>query len=292
MELTSFENDILPEQLCNALQEDGAAIVEGLLDDVQLSKLRAEADAAFNQSGQLTFSEGDGSKVKFFGALPVSAPSAIDNIILNDLLTSVADQLLGPNGHSYRIQASGGLMAVPGGSRQPLHRELDIYKPYITFGPEHPEYIVFSIWALDDFFKENGATVLVPGSHKWPEDRVPSEEELRYAEMPAGSAAFWLGRTIHGGGANSTDTVRRAMITGFSVDWLTQEENLYVGIPQETARTFPKRLQQLLGYDACPTYNWSWGRKNQNTLEFVDDPSQTGPGADGANIEATIAVQG
>ena len=43
-----------------------------------------------------------------------------------------------------------------------------------------------TVWAITDFTKENGATQVVPGSHKWDKNRTPLEEEIENAEMTAG----------------------------------------------------------------------------------------------------------
>ena len=58
---------------------------------------------------------------------------------------------------------------------------------------------------LTDFAAGNGATVVVPGSHRWQDrTRRPEEHQFVIAEMPAGSAVFYLGSTLHARGANTT----------------------------------------------------------------------------------------
>ena len=79
----------------------------------------------------------------------------------------------------------------------------------------HPELQLASVIAFVDFTKENGATRVVPGSHRWPDRWLTAAEQhallptdpdqIAYAEMPAGSAVIYSGGTIHSGGANSTD---------------------------------------------------------------------------------------
>ena len=49
------------------------------------------------------------------------------------------------------------------------------------------------MWAVDDFTKENGATLLVPGSHKWPRDRTPEAHEIAQGEMSKGSVLIYFG---------------------------------------------------------------------------------------------------
>ena len=115
----------------------------------------------------------------------------------------------------------------------------------------HPELQVASIIALEDFTAENGATRVVPGSHRWPRDRQPQLDELVAAEMPAGAAIIYLGSTIHGGGPNTTKTQRRrGMHMSFNLGWLRTEENNYLTTPPKIARTLPRRAQELLGYAA------------------------------------------
>ena len=105
--------------------------------------------------------------------------------------------------------------------------------------------------ALVDFTEDNGATRLVPGSHRWPLDRSPQEDELVPAVMRAGSAVVYLGSTWHAGGANvTTDTWRRGMHLSYVLGWLRTEENHFLATPPDVARTLSRRAQELLGYAA------------------------------------------
>jgi len=105
------------------------------------------------------------------------------------------------------------------------------------------------MFGLTDFTMANGATQVVPGSHLWDPERQPTAEEVVYAEMSAGSALVYLGSTLRGGGANTTDDQRRrGMFLGFVVGWLRTEENMFLTVPLEAAKTMPLRVQELLGY--------------------------------------------
>jgi ectoine hydroxylase-related dioxygenase (phytanoyl-CoA dioxygenase family) len=69
--------------------------------------------------------------------------------------------------------------------------------------------------------------------------------------MSAGSALFYLGSTIHGGGENLTeDEWRRGLFLGYVVGWLRAEENSFLTVPIEKVKTMPTRVQELLGYKA------------------------------------------
>ena len=51
------------------------------------------------------------------------------------------------------------------------------------------------------FTRENGATIVVPGSHKWDPDRMPIEQEITQAELELGDVLIYLGSLIHAGAA-------------------------------------------------------------------------------------------
>ena len=69
-----------------------------------------------------------------------------------------------------------------------------------------------------------------------------------YAVMPKGSALFYLGSALHGGGANLSDKPRMGLINTYSLGWLHQEENHYLTIPREVADSYPERIRRLIGY--------------------------------------------
>lgn len=111
-----------------------------------------------------------------------------------------------------------------------------------------PNLVLASMWAISDFTEANGGTHLVPGSHRWPAGRVAREDEIAAAAMPAGSVLMWMGGTLHGAGANRSDQWRFGVFLSYSLGWLRQEENQYVDLPPQIARTLPKQLRDLAGY--------------------------------------------
>ena len=94
-------------------------------------------------------------------------------------------------------------------------------------------------------------------------------EETVAAVMPAGSAVLYLGKTMHAAGANvSADQWRRGLHMSFCLGWLTPEEASPIGVPWETARTYPPRVQRLLGY-ASPARQAGWSPANW-LVDFED----------------------
>ena len=150
-----------------------------------------------------------------------------------------------------------------------MHRDEDVW---IHLPRPHPELQLASIIALVDFTEENGATYVIPGSHRWERERQGLEQEKCFAEMPAGSAVIYLGSTIHGGGTNSTqDQWRRGIHMSYTLGWLRTEENNVLAVPPDVARKLPRRAQQLLGYGVHDAIE-DWG----GYLGMVDMRDPTG----------------
>lgn len=133
----------------------------------------------------------------------------------------------------------------PGQAAQPLHAD----DGSIALPRPHPTVVCVALWALTDFDHANGATRLVPGSHR--RDRRPAKGEqadVVEAEMPAGSVLLYDGSLWHGGGTNESDDRRVGIVVNHCAGFLRQEENQLLAVPREVAATFPRRLQEMLGY--------------------------------------------
>lgn len=144
-----------------------------------------------------------------------------------------------------QVSSLSAITLCPGQGAQPLHADdqlIPVRKP-------HQPFTLNCVWALSDFTEENGATRIVPGSHKagdMPE--FGQDADTVVAEMPAGSAIFWHGSLWHGGGTNRTDERRYCVSNYYAAGFIRQQENQQLGIPLEVARQFPRRLQELCGY--------------------------------------------
>jgi ectoine hydroxylase-related dioxygenase (phytanoyl-CoA dioxygenase family) len=134
----------------------------------------------------------------------------------------------------------------PGETAQPLHADDQL----IPLPRPHVSIICNTMWALTDFTGDNGATRLVPGSHRADRSPQPFGEpaETISAEMPAGSVLVFDGSIWHGGGDNRTSERRVGIAMNYCAGWLRQQENQQLGIPIDIARSFPPRLRKLVGY--------------------------------------------
>ena len=133
----------------------------------------------------------------------------------------------------------------PGERAQPIHADdqvLPLPKPHVPT-------VCNSMWALTDFTEANGATRIVPGSHRAGQSPVFGEHyDSIAAEMPRGSVLVWHGSLWHGGGANQTERRRVGIAMNYCAGWIRQQENQQLGIPLETVGGFEPRLKELCGF--------------------------------------------
>lgn len=242
------------EAIVAALQEDGGVIVEGLLDPEVLARLNAELDPILEATSPRreflnpALAWFFGERTRHVTGVTAKAPSFAADVLCHPVLLGICDAVLGPGCARYQLNLAHVLDRGPGAEAQFPHRDELVW---VHVPRPHPELQVASVIALCDFTAENGATRLIPGSHRWPLERQPKEEEFVSAEMPAGSAVVYLGSTIHQGGANvTTDQWRRGMHLSYVLGWLRTEENHYLTTPPDVARHLPRAAQELLGYAA------------------------------------------
>jgi ectoine hydroxylase-related dioxygenase (phytanoyl-CoA dioxygenase family) len=133
----------------------------------------------------------------------------------------------------------------PGEVAQPLHADDQV----IPLPRPHVPIIANSMWAISDFTDENGATRIIPGSHR--NDHAPllgTAYDTIPAVMKRGSVMVYDGSLWHGGGANRTDRRRVGIAMNYCAGYIRQQENQQLGIPLEIARTFEPRLRKLAGF--------------------------------------------
>jgi ectoine hydroxylase-related dioxygenase (phytanoyl-CoA dioxygenase family) len=247
MDLVRLASGATGDDVAASLDDHGYALVEGLLaaDDVD-GRLDALADLfAATPTGRNAF---EGFHTRRVYAV-YAKTRAFDDLAVHPLLLAALDHALGDH---YQFSAPVALQIGPGEKAQVLHRDEDVY----PIPRPHAPVVVNSMWALCDFTAANGATRLIPGSHRWPEDRRPAPDghEAVAATMPAGSVLIYLGGLWHSGGANTTDQPRPGLLLEYVVSWLRPQETQLVAVPPDVARDLPPRLQELLGYNVYPPF--------------------------------------
>ena len=244
-----------------AFRRDGAVIVEGLLSLDTVTRVNEEVEGALEAADPedplfnpvIQAFHGPHTK-QVTGAAAIS-PTFACEVMCHPVLLGLCDRVLLPSCARYQLNIGHLLQRGPGADDQWLHRDeavwSDVPRPA-------PELQLASVIAFVDFTVANGATRIVPGSHRWPDRELspveqmgrppPAPEQIAYAEMPAGSAVVYSGGTMHGGGANRTDAPRRGAHLSYCLGWLRTEENNYLAVPPPVAATLPREAQELLGY--------------------------------------------
>lgn len=245
----------------DAIDVDGAVIVEGLLSAEVVARVNAEVEDAvaladpseplFNPMMELFH----GPFTRQVAGMPGISPTFAVDVMCNPLLLAMCDRFLGPSCARYQLNLGHLLQRGPGSEDQWLHRDEVVWNDMPRPGPELQ---LASVIAFVDFTKGNGATRVIPGSHRWPDRGLtpaeqlsqtqPTPDQIAHAEMPAGSAVIYTGGTIHGGGANTSDVQRRGAHLSYCLGWLRTEENNYLSVPPDLAAKLPRQAQELLGY--------------------------------------------
>lgn len=237
--------------ICDAIQRDGACIVNNLLDADACDALTADftphLEAIPWGVDELGYkSDFYGSKTKRLHGL-FSKSKHMEQVLTLPLLVNVARKLLSEHARDIRLSNTELMVLSQHQDNQDFHTDAGSWyhaqRQEKTLGQE---ILVSANIALTDFTETNGATRVVPGSHLWPEDRVPTDEEISQAVMPKGSALLYSGNVIHSGGANIDAMTRIGLYLGYVVSWLRPIENQLVTNQPEDIHQLSSNAKQLL----------------------------------------------
>jgi hypothetical protein len=226
-----------------ALAEEGCAVVERLVPTALLDRVGREL-APYIEATPPGTDDFAGRRTRRTGGLIARSPTCRELVMHPLVLESVRTLLAHATGVQLHLTQM--ITIGPDEPGQQIHRDqwaFDLF-PF----PAGYEVQCNTIWAVNDFTEENGATRLVPGSNKAADRLEFTHEQTVPAEMPAGSVLFYTGSLYHGAGANRSAEVRYGLNITYALSWLRQEENQYLAVPAETARTLPEPLLRLMGY--------------------------------------------
>lgn len=217
----TIQSDLLTDEEKTFLDENGYLSLDNVLEKKQL-------DTIGQRLKELLIEEGEKSGSELWDSPYIRHPKEegadrLANLVNKDplfdifythprVLAGVA-QVIGPD---LKLSSLNYRAAIPGKGSQKLHAD---WHEAVTPG----NYLVCNtIWILDDFKKENGATRLVPGTHL---SGILPQEELEdpwathpdeiVLEKPAGTVVIFNSHTWHGGTDNHTDKPRRSVHSYF-----------------------------------------------------------------------------
>ena len=228
------------------LTRDGYTIIENVFDPGTVERVRSGVEPLFVHPGGRNEFEGFRTRRLYS---PLDETWVLDELVEHPIALGLLDEILDPNYLLSQLQV---IEIAPGESAQPLHPDDGFY----PWPRPRPPLGAATIIAIDDFTADNGATVVIPGSHRW-DDHVPTPDEVAtavQAVMPSGSMLLFLGTTWHGGGANRSDRPRMCVTAQYCAPYCRPQENFSLSVSRERAARSSGHLQRLLGYSIHPPF--------------------------------------
>ena len=255
------------DEVVAVLRSDGAVVIDDLADADVLDRLDAELEPwlASTPYGVEDFA---GRSTRRTGALTARCPASRE-LLQHPLVLEAARGLL-EGSTTFHVHLTQTIAIGPGQPAQPIHRDQWAFD-FFAF-PEGYDVQLNTIWALTEFTEANGATRVVPGSNRGDVDRLGAfqPQDTVPAEMSRGSVLVYSGSVHHGGGANTSDEVRVGVNLTYARSWLRQEENQYLAVPMEVARTLDDDLLRLLGF-SLGAYALGYVGDGRDPLDIVRD---------------------
>jgi len=222
------------------LRGPGYTVLVGLFGGERLPALRDALDRMHRDEAHVPRQTAEPGCLRGYNLIRRNA--LFREALVEPAVLSLVEVLLGSDCilHSFESRS-----ALPnGGGKQSLHRDM----PYA----ENTPLSVNCVWMLDDFTEDNGATRVVPGSHRRAEgperDRDYADEVL--AVHPAGSVLMFNTAVWHGGGPNRTDRIRRAFHVHYCRSWVRPQRDHMRSMDADSLRGATRTFLRLLGYNS------------------------------------------
>jgi ectoine hydroxylase-related dioxygenase (phytanoyl-CoA dioxygenase family) len=193
-----------------ALDEEGYVVVHGVLDRDAIERVRARVEELYEEEGEHAGSEFRQEEGSRRLANLVDKGEIFQRLIATPRVLELVEHVLGPR---YKLSSFNARSANPYSSEaQPLHCDA------AALPDESGYWVCNTIWPLDDFTLENGATRVIPGSQNWkqlPQETLADATVAHPQEVlltaSAGSVVVMNTHAWHGGTANRTANHRRAL---------------------------------------------------------------------------------
>jgi len=236
--------DVLDPETKRQLDDDGYAPLPGILDKAQLDAFRTrladlsatEGDAA----GREVHQEAGTDRLSDL----VNKDPMFDVCFTHPIVLAAIAHVLG----DFKLSSLNSRAALPGQGHQALHADWGDPVPTGDY------QVCNSIWLLDDFTSDNGATRVVPGSHRWgqrPSD-VMSDPAAAHPDQvqllaPAGTVVIFNSHLWHGGTLNNSAAPRRALHSYFTRRSHPQQLDQKKYLRPETGRRLGDAALFILG---------------------------------------------
>lgn len=230
------------ERAFERLQSDGFVLVENALDAATLGIARQKLDALQRLDVE-EFGERHLLEIGEYGTLrfPMVRDRFFLSLIALPAVMPLVERMLGP---ASILHLQNGIVLFPSKQHQQAAFHQD-FRPWLNGA-----YVSFNAFVfVDDFTPQNGATFVVPGTHR--AERRPSDAQLEELAVQvtgaAGTALVFNSRLWHRGSTNSTNEPRRAVNMQYTRAFIRQQVDYAHCLAEDEYATFPERTQQLLG---------------------------------------------
>lgn len=236
----------------------GYVIFENIMPETEIARVRAALAPYLTRTGRNDF---EGFKSNRVYALLAKSPDVFSAMVTHPLVLAFAEKELGA---SCLLSALLAINLHPGETVQDWHMDDD----HIQIPLPRPPYGVSTFWTIDPMTEKNGATEIIPGSHRWDKRQIPEIDQQAMhdpterdanidpkpradavkAIMPAGSLMVAKGNLWHRGGANLSNKPRLIVTPQYCPGWARPLETMLLTLSKEQARALPKRVRELVGY--------------------------------------------
>ncbi len=231
-------------------EEDGYIIFHDVLTPGEISEIKSALTPHFSHFGRNDF---EGFRTNRVYGLLQKSPRVFGDLVAHPLPLAFAEYQLGETCLVTVYQA---VNLHPGETVQGWHYD----EGALPIPLPRPAYFVSTFWSIEDTTDVNGATEIIPGSHRWTSQDMAERmtQEMRadpgpradviQATMPAGSLLITKGTLWHRGGANHSKGTRLIITPQYCAGWCRQMENMMASVSREVTATLPKRTRELMGY--------------------------------------------
>jgi hypothetical protein len=200
------------------IERDGYVILADLLTAAECEEIKAAVEPFLTKTGRNSF---EGLYTRRLNKTRVC-----DRLVDHPRVLALLDRLFLPN---YLLSQMQAIDIDPGEQAQLMHHDDGMY----PVPRPRPPLGAATIWAIDAFTEDNGATVVVPGSHQWGAGRRATDSDVHI---------------------NRSDQSRLAVTAQYCEPWLRPQEAFTLSTPRETVEAVSEDIRRMLGYSIHPPF--------------------------------------
>jgi hypothetical protein len=230
------------------LDDTGYVALPGAIDQAFLEELRREVERLWEEEGENAGSEFRKEPGARRLANLVDKGEVFERVISRPQILEAVRHVLGDD---FKLSSLNARSTDPmWADAQPLHCDVG------AIADDSGYWVCNTIWLLDDFTADNGATRIVPGSQRWRElpQKALSDPQARHPEEKlvlgkAGSVVVMNTHAWHGGTANRTPYPRRALHAFYTRGDKPQQQYQKALLRPETQARLSPELRRILALD-------------------------------------------